>query len=65
MSMRSLESAVLAGAKFVFNNSRLRLKDIVQWSTGEIEPRAGEVVLWIADPGVYVAVEAKFDKRVK
>ena len=63
MSLATLERAVLAGAKEVFNNSRLHLKDIQEWSTGEINPHEGEVVAFVPDPGVNVAVKLEHDKR--
>lgn len=63
MSMRSLESAILRGARRAFANSKLRLKDIQEWNTGEIKPQDGEVTLYILDPGVYVTVKKECDKR--
>lgn len=63
MSMASLERAILAGAKIVFCNNKLRNKDIQEWSTGTIEPHEGERVARVPDPGVYVAVKAEHDKR--
>lgn len=63
MSMATLERAILAGAKFVLNNPRLKMKDIQEWSSGEIEPHKGEVVVRVSDPGVYVAVKVESDKR--
>jgi hypothetical protein len=63
MSMATLERAILAGMKTTFNNPKLRLKDIQEWSTGEITPRAGEVAVFVPDPGVYVAVKTEYDKR--
>lgn len=42
--MATLERAVLAGARAAFNNSKLRMKDIQEWNTGEIKPQDGEVV---------------------
>lgn len=63
MSMATLERAILAGAKTVFNNPKLRLKDIQEWSSGEIKPHDGEVSVRVPDPGVYVAVKTECDKR--
>lgn len=63
MSWATLERAVLAGAKVAFNNRNLRLKDIQEWSTGELKPHEGEVVLYVPDPGVFVIVKAEKDKR--
>ena len=63
MSIATLERAVLYGAKIAFNNPRLRLKDLREWSTGEIKPHEGEVVVRVPDPGVFVAVKTENDKR--
>lgn len=63
MSMATLERAVLAGAKLVFRNPKLKMKDIQEWSSGEIKPHEGEVVARIPDPGVNVAIKAENDKR--
>lgn len=63
MSMATLERAILAGARIVFCNNRLRNKDIQEWSSWTIEPYEGERVAFVADPGVYVAIKAEQDKR--
>jgi hypothetical protein len=63
MSMATLERVILASSKVVFNNSKLRLKDIQEWSSGEIEAHDGEVSVYVPDPGVYVAVKIECDKR--
>ena len=63
MSMATLERAVLAGAKTVLNNPRLKMKDILEWSTGDITPQDGEIVVHVPDPGVFVAVKKENDKR--
>jgi len=62
MSMTTLERAVLAGAKLTFNNPKLKMKDIQEWST---EVQSGEISAWIPDPGVYVTIKRENDKRVK
>jgi hypothetical protein len=65
MSLATLERAILKGAQSAFNNPKLRQKDILVWSTAEMEPEAGEVVLRIPDPGAYVCIKAEKDKRKK
>ena len=65
MSLRSLESAITSEARRVFLNSKLRVKDIQEWSTGEIKPQAGEVVARLPLNGVWVAIKASDDKRPK
>jgi hypothetical protein len=63
MGMKQLEAAILVGAKIVFHNSKLRQKDIREWSTGKVKPQDGEVVAHIPDPEVYVAILKEHDKR--
>jgi hypothetical protein len=65
MGMRELEREVLAGARALFNNSHLKMKDILEWSTGEIEHvgRPREVVGYVPGLGVYVAIDKEKDKR--
>lgn len=60
--MRDLERAILADAKQVFNNKKLRLKDLMEWSTGKIESRDDEVVAVMPD-GINVAIKKEHDKR--
>lgn len=63
MSMKDLERAILAGAKEVLNNRGLRMKDIMEWSTGDIKAQDGEVCVHVPDPGVNVCVKVECDKR--
>jgi len=64
MSMATLEKAILFGAKEVFKNSKLRKKDLLEWSSGELKPQADtEVVARVPDPGVWVCVLKTMDKR--
>ncbi len=63
MSMATLERAVLAAAKVAFKNPRLRMKDIQEWSSGEIKAHNGEVSVYVSDPGVFVVIKAENDKR--
>lgn len=63
MSMATLERAVLAGARIVFNNPKLKMKDVQEWSSGEIKAQEGEVVAYVPDPGVYAAILKTHDKR--
>lgn len=44
MGMKQLQAAVLAEAKEVTGNKKLRQKDIMEWTTGEIEPREDETI---------------------
>lgn len=63
MSMKALEIAILRATRTIFNNAKLRQKDILEWSCGEIDARDGEVVEWVRYPGVFVSVATEHDKR--
>jgi hypothetical protein len=66
MSMKTLERAILVGAQTVLKNPRLKMMDILEWSTGDIEKaEEDEVVVWLPDPGVRVCVKPEHDKRGK
>ena len=63
MSMATLERAILAAARGVFKNPKLRNKDIMEWRSAVIKPEADEVVEYVPDPGVWVAIKKAHDKR--
>lgn len=63
MSMATLERSILWGAQTVLQNAKLRRKDITEWSTSKVKPSAGEIVVHVPNPGVYVAVKKECDKR--
>lgn len=65
MSIATLERAILVGARALLRNPKLRMKDVLEWRTGVIDPQAGEVVAFVTDPGVYVAVKVEQDKRAR
>lgn len=43
MSMKSLEKAILVEARKITGNKKLKMKDIMEWSTGEVKEFPGEV----------------------
>jgi hypothetical protein len=63
MSMATLETAILAEARAVFNNRKLRKKDILEWSTGTIKAVDGEVQATLPVLKVNVAILKVNDKR--
>jgi hypothetical protein len=63
MSLRSFETLILAAAKITLNNPKLRLKDIAEWSTGEVKPHEGEIVIALTEPRVNIAVLKTHDRR--
>ena len=63
--MSSMDKGVWRECQRVLNNPRMRLKDLHEWSTGEIVPQEGEIALQVDVYGtaIYVAVPASVDKR--
>lgn len=59
MSMRSLEKAVLEEAKEITGNKNLKMKDIMEWSTGEIKAQNGETLYRLPDLGVNIVVKTQ------
>ena len=57
MSMQSLKRAILAEAKEVTGNKKLRMKDIMEWSTGTVKPEEGEIVHHLPSIGVNIAIK--------
>lgn len=56
--MRTLENAILIELKKVSGNNKLRLKDIMEWSTGKVEAREDEKSYFLPELKVNVAVKA-------
>ncbi len=64
MTMRDLERATWQEAKVVFNNPKLRLKDLLEWSTGDVKPESDdEVVAILPELQLSVCIDKKHDKR--
>lgn len=61
--MQAVERQLREEAKDILNNRGLRNKDILEWSTGAIEPHDGEVTAYLPKMGVYVSVAVHQDKR--
>lgn len=64
MSLATLEREIAWKVRDALNNQKLRVKDILEWSTSEIKQAGGEVVIYLPPPmAVYVAVLKEHDKR--
>ena len=63
MSLRNLESAITYYARLAFQNKKLRVKDLQEWSSAQIAERPTESTLHLPEVGVYVAVLKEHDKR--
>lgn len=57
MSMQTLERAILTEAKTIIDNNKLKMKDIMEWSTGEIKPESGEVVFHLPELKINIAIK--------
>jgi hypothetical protein len=55
--MRTLESEILREARTVTGNKKLRLKDIMEWSTGNIKPHDGEKTYRLPETKVFIAIK--------
>ena len=63
--MRQLEAHILAEAKRVTKNIKLRQKDIIEWTTGKIEPHEGEEIFDLPDLGINIAVKKKVQENTE
>lgn len=61
--MQMLERQIREEAKKIFCNSKLRNKDLLEWSTGEIEGHEDEVTAFLPGTNVWVAIKKDLDKR--
>lgn len=57
MGIKQLEAAVLAEAKKVTGNRKLRMKDIMEWSTGDIKAQKDEKQYKLPELNVNIAVK--------
>ena len=57
MSMQSLEREILREAKEVTGNKKLRMKDIMEWSTGEVKPQEGEKLFHLPKLAINIAIK--------
>jgi len=63
MSVQGLERAIVAEARLVLKNPKVRLKDLMEWRTVEVKPHDGEVAIRLPNSGVWAAFPASCDKR--
>lgn len=55
MSMNSLEKAILEELQEVTKNKKLKLKNIMEWSTGEVKAQEGEKLIQLPALQINVA----------
>lgn len=64
MSIVTLEREIVAAARVVLKNPKLRNKDVMEWSTTIIKPKTGETTINTGKPlSIYVTVKKEMDKR--
>ena len=57
MSMKTLEKAILSEARIVTKRPKLRMKDIMEWSTSNIKPHEGEQLYHLPNMGVNICIK--------
>jgi len=57
MSFRDLESAILQELKVAAKDSKIRLKDIMEWRNSELTPQEGETLYFLPDLKVWCCVK--------
>lgn len=55
--MNELEKRILAEAKIITNNSKLKMKDIMEWSTGNVKAEEGETLYVLPSLSINIAVK--------
>jgi len=53
-----LERAILNEAKTVTGNKKLRMKDIVEWSTGRVKIVEGEKIYHLPELNINIAIKS-------
>lgn len=66
MSFQTLERVIIAEVRCLLKNPKIRIKDMLEWSSGEVKPdNANEIVVEVKafDTRFQVAVCRNLDKR--
>lgn len=65
MGMRELERGILHEARIVTGIKSLKVKDLLEWSTGAVKKVAGETIYYLPDVGVNIAILTPKPKGAK
>jgi hypothetical protein len=65
MSLTALEKSIWIELKKLTNNPKLRLKDVLEWRTTEIEKVEGETSFYCPDNNVYASVPTSCVKEME
>ena len=64
MSLKSLERMIISEARGVLKNPKLRVKDLMEWSSAPIKKANDEeIVERLPVSNIYIAVKSACDKR--
>ena len=56
MGAKELERAILSELRVVAKNNKLKLQDLMEWSTSEIKVQEGETLYFLPELKIYCAV---------
>lgn len=65
MSMQSIEREMMIELREVAKNPKLKLKQVMEWSTGEVKAQEGETFYRLPKLGLNVAVKLELPKAKK
>ena len=65
MSLNKLETEIWHECQTILQNPKMRKKDLLEWSIGAIEPRDGEISIWVDRFHVNAVVLSTLDHRNK
>lgn len=65
MSMALFQKEILAAARIAVKNPDLKMRDILEWSIGEVKPCAGEMVIGLDRVGCNICILEINDRRLK
>ena len=65
MSLTQLETQIWQECQEILKNQKMRKKDLLEWSTGDVTPEEGETAIRIERLGVNTVVSESLDRRPK
>jgi hypothetical protein len=63
MSMKTLERAILEEARRMTQNPSLKMADILEWSSGDLTAKKGEIAIRLPNIGCTICIGKGKDKR--
>lgn len=65
MNAAMFQKEILAAARIAVKNPDLKMRDILEWSIGEVKPCAGEVVVGLDRVGCNICILKRNDRRAQ